>query len=100
MTIEKYQLFEIKIKKDFANEYNQAKLDLENSKSKKKDYRIIQKFFDHLYEHADETYDEMFDDHNAMLPMPTSVSKQMAVRLFKPKYLNPLWDMGIYEGFY
>ena len=101
MTLERYEFYTKRIKKDFAKEYKQAKLDLKTSKSKRKDYRILFNFFENLCENCDiDVYAEMLTDCNAMMPMPQSVSKQIATMLFKPKYLNPLMDMDIWEGFY
>ena len=101
MTLEKYEFYTKRIKKDFAKEYKQAKLDLEKSKSKRKDYSILLKFFTNLCENCDiDVYAEMLTDCNSFMPMPQSVSKQLATMLFDIKHLNPLFDMPIEEGFY
>jgi len=102
MTIDKYNEFLERTKKDFPDLVKDTQAELKKSKSKSEDFAILSVFSSKLLDLGGEKWSDssiLFCDDEAMMPMPESVLKQFVSMLFKIKHLNPLYDLGIWTGF-
>lgn len=100
--VDKLKDFVARTKKDFPELVSETQKELDGNTTKGADFATLSVFFSKLLDKAFDKWDDasvLFADDESRQPMPESVLKQFAVACFDIKNLNPLLDLGIWEGF-